>query len=457
MSKDDKLANLYFYDFVKNYEGTLKIDPQLDLSKFNSISTDTRTIKKGDIFVALNGENFKGGNFTGHAIQKGANFFITDTKTQIENGIVVKSSNKFLEDFASFIIQKSKNLKVFGITGTNGKTTTKELLTSILSKKFAVLSNKGNLNTLIGLPMTIINLEQAHRVLVVEMGTNSKGEIVKLAEISKPNFATITNIGKGHTEKLINEKTIFEEKKNITNFFNQSCVFAFNFDNHFLKDFFSKIDCNKITFAIKEKADVFARNISDDFSKFDLCFSNQVVNIKLRAPGINNIYNSLCSSSLAIKAGVDLNLIKRGIEEFNGINNRFKIINLKNNNVIINDTYNANPNSMSSAIEMTNRIFSEKKKIAVLGDMLELGKISKNEHTKIGQELSSKGFNEVYAFGPNSKNYLKGLNKEIKFFEITSHSNIKRHINLNSLTNTVILVKGSRGMRMEKIFDSLDI
>ena len=114
MSKDDKLANLYFYDFVKNYEGTLKIDPKLDLSKFNSISTDTRTIKKGDIFVALNGENFKGSNFTVHAIQKGANFFITDTKTQIENWIVVKSSNKFFDDFASFIIQKSKNLKVFG-------------------------------------------------------------------------------------------------------------------------------------------------------------------------------------------------------------------------------------------------------------------------------------------------------------------------------------------------------
>ena len=128
MSEDNKLASLYFEEFIKNYEGTISINPRLNLHEFNSISTDTRTIKKGNLFVALDGENFHGSAFIDISIQKGASFFVSDNKAQAGNGILVKSSNEFLEDFAAFILQKSKNLKIFGITGTNGKTSTKDLL-----------------------------------------------------------------------------------------------------------------------------------------------------------------------------------------------------------------------------------------------------------------------------------------------------------------------------------------
>ncbi len=457
MSENNKLASLYFEEFIKNYEGTISIDPKLNLHGFNSISTDTRTIEKDNLFLALDGENFKGSAFIDVSIQKGASFFVSDDKTQAKNRVLVKSSNKFLEDFAGFIIQKREDLKIFGITGTNGKTSTKDLLKLILSKKFEVLATKGNLNNLIGLPSTILNLKKTDKVLVLEMGTNSKGEIGRLANIARPDFATITNIGKGHTEKLEDEKTVFEEKKNITKFFNQEGIFAFNFDDYFLKNYFSEINCDKISFGIRTNADVVAKNIADDFSKFDLCFLDQLVSIDLKAPGINNIYNSLCSASLAIKAGLELDTIREGIEEFDGISNRFKIIKLDNDNLIINDTYNANPNSMLVAIEMTNKIFPRKKKIAILGDMLELGKISKDEHIKIGNAIMRNNFEELYTLGNHSEDYCEGTDKKIKCINISNHHNIKNYVNLSSLINTVILIKGSRGMRMEKIFDSLDI
>tara|TARA_B100000029_G_scaffold191601_1_gene189419 strand:- start:30992 stop:32365 length:1374 start_codon:yes stop_codon:yes gene_type:complete len=457
MSERNKILNLHFKDFVKSYKGVLKVDPKVNLSDFNTISTDSRTIKKDDVFLALKGDSFDGNKFANEAIAKGCKFFITEDKNIDKGGILVDSTTKFLENLASFLITKNKNIKIFGITGTNGKTTTKELLSSILSKKFKILSTKGNFNNLIGLPLTIMNLTNNHEALVLEMGTNSEGEIRRLANIARPQFATITNIGKGHTEKLKNEKTVFHEKKDIACFFNSDSIFSFNFDNRFLKDYFLEIECKKISFGIKNKADVSANNISTNYSEFDLCYNKKNIKINLMAPGVHNIYNCLCSASLSIMAGLELEQIKNGIEEFAGIDNRFKIIKLKNGNVIINDTYNANPNSMQSAIEMTSKIFSTKEKIAILGDMLELGDLAEDEHIKIGKEISDNGFKELYAYGDNSENYSINLKETTRFIKILEHSQIIDFIDLDSITNTVILVKGSRGMRMEKIFDSLKI
>lgn len=457
MPEENRLLNLHFENFIKSYSGLLKIDSRIDLTHFNTLCTDSRKINKNDIFLALSGENFDGNEFVNESIEKGCKFFITENPSHINGGILVKSTLEFLEDIAKFLINVNRDIKVFGITGTNGKTTTKELLSLMLSKKFNVLSTKGNFNNLIGLPLTIINLEDKHDVLVLEMGTNSEGEIRKLADIARPGFATITNIGKGHTEKLKNEKKVFQEKKDISFFFDSKSVFAFNFDDEFLRNYSSDINCNKISFGIVNQADLVAKNISTDFSKFNLVFEGKSEEVCLQAPGINNIYNSLCSASLGIMAGLELKEIKAGLEEFAGLDNRFRIIELMNENIIINDTYNANPNSMCSAIEMTTKIFPNKDKVAILGDMLELGAISEIEHIKVGQEIAKNGFKELYAYGPNSENYLKGLGNEVPFFKLSNHSNIKDFIDLDSISNTVILVKGSRGMRMEKIFSSLNI
>jgi len=228
-------------------------------------------------------------------------------------------------------------------------------------------------------------------------------------------------------------------------------------DDKFINDFYSKLNCKKISYGIINEADVTAKNISDNFSSFDLCYKNSNYPISLKAPGLNNIYNSLCSATLAIAANIEIELIISGINSFQGIENRFRITNLTRGNIIINDTYNANPDSTVRAIEMVKKMFPQKKKIAILGSMLELGKESALEHQKISEQIKLNDFDELFSYGGNSDDYNKNLDFNTKFIALESHSDIKKHINLNSLDNTVILVKGSRGMKMEKIINSLGL
>tara|TARA_B100000579_G_scaffold438046_1_gene471361 strand:- start:11661 stop:13034 length:1374 start_codon:yes stop_codon:yes gene_type:complete len=457
MSKDFKIINKKLEAFVLAYDEIVSYDTNIKFENFNNISTDSRHINQNDLFIALNGENFKGHEFVPDVIKKGASFFVTEKETGQPKQILVKSTLNFIQDLATYILKDIKELKIFGITGTNGKTTTKEILTNILKEHFNVLATKGNLNNQIGLPLTIFNLKNTDQILVLEMGTNSKGEIEKLAKIARPQFGAITNIGKGHTEGLVDKENIFLEKSNIVKYFNSDSVFAFNMDDEFINMFFSKFKYKKISYGIKNKADIRAENIQEGYSKFNLIYRNNKYPVSLKAPGINNIYNALCSASLAIQSGLDMELIVKGVESFEGINNRFKIIELPNENIIINDTYNANPDSTIRAIEMTNKIFPEKKRVAILGSMLELGETSSLEHTKIGEYLNNNEFTEFYCFGNNSLDYKKNLSSNIKFVEITDHSEIKKYIDLNSIKNTVILVKGSRGMKMERIFTSLGL
>ena len=457
MPEEINLANSLLKNFLKNYKGVKYIDSKINLYDWNTISTDSRKIKKGDIFISLNGENFKGDNFIIDAFKLGAKFCITSKESKGKNQIIVDSTLGFIHDFASFIIEAATKLKKFAITGTNGKTTTKELLKNILLQKFNVLASEGNFNNQIGVPITIFNLNKSHEILISEMGTNSHGEIEKLSKIAKPDFATITNIGTGHTEGLKNKKNIFYEKSNITKYFNKNSLFSFNLDDEFIKSFYKKIDCGKITYGINNEADLKAVNISNDFTNFDIKYKESFYSVKLKAPGLNNIYNSLCSASLAMQTDMNIQEIVNGINSFDGISNRFKIINLKNDNVIINDTYNANPDSTIRAIEMTNKIFYKKKKIAILGSMLELGEESSKEHQSVSSYLKKNEFKEVYSYGPNSNDYKKNLDKNTNFIELKNHNEIEKYINLNSTHNTVILVKGSRGMKMEKILISLGL
>jgi|TARA_B110000263_G_scaffold54225_1_gene45629 UDP-N-acetylmuramoyl-tripeptide--D-alanyl-D-alanine ligase len=457
MSKKNKLANILMEDFIKDYKKILYLDPKLKAKNFRNISTDSRKIEKGDIFVALDGENFKGNQFIPDALNKGAEFCISSERNKFPKQIIVDSTLSFIQDLASYIINKNKNLKVFGITGTNGKTSTKEILNKILSLKYNVLSTEGNYNNQIGMPLTILNLEEENEVLILEMGTNSVGEIEKLAEIARPDFAIITNIGKGHTEGLLNKENIFKEKSNITKYFSTESTFSFNLDDKFLANFYSKLECEKITFGITSDAEIRACNISSTFSSFDLNYKGTSLPVKIKSPGINNIYNSLASASLGIKAGMELSQIVEAIGGFEGINNRFKITELKKGNIIIDDTYNANPDSMLRAIEMTNKIFPKKRKIAILGSMLELGESSSIEHQSISSQIKANKFDQLYAYGDHSDDYVKNLDLSTVFIRLYDHSEIKKYIDLNSLDNTVILVKGSRGMKMEKIFNFLGL
>ena len=212
---------------------------------------------------------------------------------------------------------------------------------------------------------------------------------------------------------------------------------------------------NKISFSINHSSDLRAIDISNDFRNFKIINQGKKINISLKAIGISNIYNSLCAASIASILNIDLENIKVGLERFSGIKNRFKILEYNNNNIVINDTYNANPNSMLNALEMTNKIFPSKTKIAVLGDMLELGEIEKDEHEKLGNNLVKNGFDRVFIYGNNYDNYKRGISGKIELEKINSHAEIANYINLKKISDTVILVKGSRGSKMENILEHI--
>ena len=449
-----KVFKKHLRNFIQNYRDTIKISDDCNFEDIRELTTDSRKLAKNDLFIALKGENYNGNEYINECIQKGASICIGEV-TSGNKLISIKNSEKFLEDFAKYILSLEKKIVVIGITGTNGKTSTKEFANSIVSTKYKTHCTEGNFNNNLGLPITILNMDESTEVLILEMGTNNFGDIEKLANIANPDIATITNIGKGHTLKLKNKDQIFSEKFNITKNFSKKSTFIFNLDDPFLKKKYMDFNFNKISFSINHNSDLRAIDISNDFRSFKIINQDKKININLKAIGISNIYNSLCAASIASILNIDLENIKVGLERFSGIKNRFKILEYNNNNIVINDTYNANPNSMLNALEMTNKIFPSKTKIAVLGDMLELGEIEKDEHEKLGSNLVKNGFDRVFIYGNNYDNYKRGISGKIELEKINSHAEIANYINLKKISNTVILVKGSRGSKMENILEHI--
>ena len=449
-----KLYKKYLSKFLNQYNGILSNKININYEKLGEICTDTRKLKKNDIFIALSGENFDGNTFVQKALQEGAAFCISEEINS--NSIHVKSTLDFIQKFSAFILQQEDRIFKIGITGTNGKTSTKEIMASVLGQKFIVHKTQGNNNNNIGLPLTILDLNESVEVLILEMGTNSPGEIEALSNIARPNLSVITNIGKGHTLYLKNESEILKEKFNITKFFGPQNFLIFNADNKLLAKKCNDLKFKKMSFSIITDSDTKGEEISDSYNQFSIMINKEKIKVKIKAPGINNIYNSLAVIASAKTLNIEPELIKKGLEEYDGISNRFNI-KQTGSNFIINDSYNANPNSMKTAIEMTNAIFPKLNKIAILGDMLELGDIEKNEHQKIGELLCSEKFNKAYIYGANCNNYLMGINEKISATILANHSDISNFLDLKKIDNTVILIKGSRGSKMEKILEFLEI
>ena len=449
-----KLYKKYLSKFLDQYDGILSSEIIIKFEELGEICTDTRKLKKNDIFIALSGENFNGNNFVQIAFENGAAFCISEEINS--NSIHVKSTLDFIQKFSAFILQEENKIFKIGITGTNGKTSTKEIMASVLGQKFVVHKTQGNNNNNIGLPLTILDLNENVEVLILEMGTNSPGEIEVLSNIARPNLSVITNIGKGHTLYLKNENEILREKFNITKFFGPENFLIFNADNKLLAEKCKNLGFKTMSFSINSDSDTKGEEISDSYDEFSIEINKEEIKIKIKAAGINNIYNSLSVVAAAKTLNIEPELIKKGLEEYGGISNRFNI-KKTGTNFIINDSYNANPNSMKTAIQMTNAIFPKLTKIAIIGDMLELGDFEEDEHKKIGELLCFEKFNEAYIYGSNYKSYLMGINQKISTTILTEHRDISNFLDLKKIHNTVILIKGSRGSKMEKVLEFLEI
>lgn len=415
--------------------------------KYPSISTDSRSIKKGDIFFALKGDNFDGNNFVFKAIEQGASLVVCDNK-QIEKGdkiLLCENSLTMLQSLATYH-RKQLKTTIIGISGTNGKTTTKELIQTVLATKFKTLATKGNLNNHIGVPLTLLSIPYDTEIAIVEMGANHVGEIGFLSNIAMPDLAILTNIGTAHIEGFGSRENIIKTKKELFEFVkNNSCekshIFV-NFDDEALKDeTFSK----KTTYSLNTKVDISAKACCENgyaqiLYKDNLIASNLV--------GVYNAYNILAALTIGLHFGVELEQIKKAIEQYTPSNNRSQILKTNNNTLIL-DCYNANPSSCTCSIEAFANMEANHKMV-FMGAMKELGDVSIQEHKRVFELLQSKGFERIVLIGEEYRSVLEG---KVEWY--ANSEEFKENLIKNKIEDATILIKGSRSTKMEVLKDVL--
>ena len=362
----------------------------------SGVSIDTRTIKNGDVFFAIRGDRYDGHKFIEVAVSKGAAGVVVSKACKKNSGfpsIIIKDTLSALQGFAKYYRSKY-DITVIGVTGSNGKTTTKDLLSSIISTRAKAISTEGNLNNHVGVPLTLFRLDRSHKYCIIEMGANHTGEIAKLTEIAKPSCGIITNIGLAHIGNFGTLKKILESKMELFNNLNKNGWAIINSYDANISPAAVKIKCRKKSFGIKNKADVMAIdiNLGSRGTSFNMMYKGIRTNIKIPLPGLFNVYNALAAAAASFACASDITPgdIAYGIKNFMPQPKRMQVITLRDGTVLVNDAYNANPTSMLDSIENFSKIFYNKRKILVLGDMLELGRYGVQEHKKIGRLIAEK-------------------------------------------------------------------
>jgi len=418
--------------------------------EFPTISTDTRNITKNCLFFALKGDHFDANQFAEDAIEKGAAYAIIDHCKFKKNDkfICVKNVLETLQQLAAFH-RRHFNIPILGITGTNGKTTTKELTNAILSTTYNTLATKGNLNNHIGVPLMLLQITDATEIAIIEMGASKQGDIKLLCDIANPTLGLITNIGTAHIEGFGSEKNLFLTKKELFDHVikHNGCIF-YNAEN---KQFRAIDYDNSIMYSTSNNYQVHGELIKSDFYlKLVIHYNEHSYPIKTNLIGSYNLENILAAFSVGQFFNIDTEKAIQAISNYIPQNNRSQFIETKNNR-IISDAYNANPSSMAAAISNFETMAGNSK-ILILGDMLELGKISYTAHQELINNLNTTAFEKIFLVGKNFS-LTKFNNPGIISFKSTNE--IKSFLKINPLINKFILLKGSRGMALEKISEVL--
>ena len=408
----------------------------------SSVSTDTRLINKGSIFFALKGENFDGNKFAEEAIKNGASYAVVDDQS-LNNPKFIKVKNvlKSLQDLSKFHRSKLLKTKIIALTGSNGKTTTKELISEVLKKKYKIISTIGNLNNHIGVPLTLLRIKQNTEIAIVEMGANHLNEIKLLTDLINPDFGLITNFGKAHLEGFGSIEGVIKGKSELYDFLIKNDKKAFiNNDDYIQNQFIG----NKISFSKEDKSNYIFKEVKDT-NYAGLNYNDFIVDSKLT--GNYNYHNIAFATSIGLYFNISIEKIKEAISNYIPSNNRSQIIK-KNNKLIILDAYNANPTSMISAINSL--IKKQGNKSVILGDMFELGNQSEKEHHDLIDFCVKNNFENIFLIG---NEFFKQKDKfEIPFFYKTKDE-LNKHIKKFPITSKYILIKGSRVMRMENLIN----
>ncbi len=444
-----------------------------DFKPVTSVLIDSRNMVRNSLFVAIEGNNFDGHSYIKDAIKHGAVAVVISRKkyknfNDIDIPVItVKDTTKALGDIAKIWRNKlaiKSGIKVIAITGSNGKTSTKEMIAKLLNEKYSVNKTEGNNNNHIGVPLTIFGTNEKHDILVLELGTNHFGEIVYTSDIAKPDFAVITNIGDSHLEFLKNRKGVFEEKAALFRITDEQNGFIFiNNDDKMLKKTSGKYK-NSLTYGFKPyggknlNIDVegkFCGYTDDGRSIIEINYKNKKIVQSLPLYGKHNASNYLAAVSIGLKLGLSKKEIISGSQKLKTVNKRLDVKKLKDF-ILVDDTYNANPESMKYALEFLFQLKNIKRKIAVLGDMFELGKEEIELHKKLAPYITKNKITELYTTGKRMK-YLSDEinNSKIIKKHFRNRESLKSFLKNLELTNSIILFKGSRGMKMEEFIKVL--
>ena len=421
------------------------------------LSTDTRNLPEGCLFLALRGEKFDGHSFVHNAIEAGAVAAVTDQQMGDNPCIVVGDTGQALLDIAS-LYREQFDIPVVGITGSVGKTTTKEMTASVLSQKFKTLKTEANLNNVIGCPKTLLGLTKEHGAAVIEMGMNHFGEISRMSRCTKPTMAVITNIGFSHVENLGSQEGILKAKLEMLEGMNPHAPLIVSGDDKLLAPLRDSLEGRLVyTFSTEgNPADVSAEDIKEEngVTTFTIVHGEKRLLAVLPAIGVHNVKNALAAYLVGTLCGMEEQEILCGIAEYRPTGNRQNILE-KNGQTVIADCYNASPASMEAALGVLANYPCEGRRVAVLGDMLELGDMSNSLHEQVGEIAKKSNLNMLYCYGPAAKHIAAKAGDKFGVFCTEDADVLTEKLRMYTKEGDVVLFKASHGMHLENIIDAV--
>lgn len=448
------MERLLLSEVVKAVGGSFGCPCDIEIS---DISSDTRTIKEGSVFIALKGANFDGHDFAARAMELGAAAVITERPIEGAKCIIVDSTAQALLDVASYYRSRF-DIPLVGVTGSVGKTSTKEMISCVLSQKFNTLKTAANLNNEVGMPKTLLMLEKSHEAAVIEMGMNHRGEISRMSMSCKPNVCVITNIGVSHIENLGSQEGILKAKLEILDGAPNDAALILNRDDKMLNK--AEIYGGRKVYyysVCKKDCDVYAADIESSGGGvvFTVHHDGKSVRARINCLGEHNVKNALAAFCVGLAVGIDDESIVKGLAAFapEGMRQNIKV---ENGITYILDCYNAAPDSMKASLSVLGQAHAEGKRWCVLGDMLELGKGAARYHRTVGEYVKASKADMLLCFGENSVNYIsgavdKGFDKNnAKHFG--SREEMAEYLKDNIQKGDAVLFKGSRGMKLEEVY-----
>lgn len=451
------MKGLTIRNLVKAVNGKFFGDEKNFDTEVTGVFTDSRKITKGSLFIPIAGERVDGHDFIPQVFESGAACVLSEKELCKPEGsyILIDSSLQALKDIAEFYL-KNLEVKVVGITGSVGKTSTKEVVASVLSKQFKTLKTDGNFNNEIGLPLTVFRLTGEEDVAVLEMGISDFGEMSRLTKIARPDVAVITNIGLCHLENLKSRDGILKAKTEIFEGLKPGGIICLNGDDDKLSTVKSYKDSEIIFFGTESENTVCARNIESlglRGTKCEICTPNGNFNVKIPVPGKHMVYNALAACSVGLAFDMSLELIKAGIEELKPVGGRVNIITTEKY-TIIDDCYNANPVSMKSSVDILKD--ADGRKVCILGDMFELGENEKELHEDVGIYVKEKGIDLLITIGNLSRYINQAANEgSVECIHYENKEMAFEQLHLILQEGDSVLVKASHGMEFSEIVSFL--